>query len=475
MNIGIVIGISEYKNENNLPGCKNDCEIIYNILVKADKFDEILKINDNESSQIVKEKLTTFIDKFEGQKIDEIFYFYSGHGEFYNDEFYYLMSDYDVNRRKQSAIENNELDSYFKGLNPELVVKIIDACQSGKNYIKNVENVEKYFKEKNNQFKHCYFLNSSLYNQNSYIYGNISEFTYSFINALKNHSASEIRYKDIIDFIADDFDKNPEQTPFFVVQANYREKFCILNPPLREYLKSVELTSTITAPSKDPDNTLILKIKKDSEHYISKETSIEILEKLKDEISNYKLPDELSEIFDLSIDFYNDYDAIAKKKIIGDWLIENPKQFYATPKYDKVIDKDNTPSQYLSPIYSTMRLAGGLFDQPNIKYKNVLNGFDLDFDVPYNTICINILSKFPNIDSYTCRAVFLISNRQLRFFYFVTNFEERNWDDKFINTEFDWVTDSYDFKNIESIYNGSKLIFETAIARIEKDLGEKFK
>lgn len=475
MNIGIVIGVSEYKNENNLPGCKNDCEIIFNILEKTDKFDEILKINDNEPSQLVKEKLTSFIDKFDDQKIEEIFYFYSGHGEFYNDEFYYLMSDYDFNKRKQSTIENNELDNYFKSLNPELVIKIIDACQSGKNYIKNVENVEKYFKEKNNQFKNCYFLNSSLYNQNSYIYGNISEFTFSFINSLKNHTATEIRYKDIIDFIADDFEKNTEQTPFFVVQANYREKFCTLNSTLVEYLKSVEKTSTIAVPSKDFDSTLISKIKKEADYFITKETSAQILDTLKENIEQYSLPNELSEIFDLSINFYDNYDAIAKKKIIGDWLIENPKQFYATPKYDRVIDKENTPDRYLSPLYNSVRLAGTLFEDSNIKYKKVLSGFELDVDVPYKTICLNFLSKFPNINSYTCRIVFLISNKQLRFFYFITNFEEKNWDDKYLNHEFDWVTANYDFKNIDNIYSGAKIIFDATVSKITSDLEEKFK
>lgn len=473
MNIAIVIGVSEYKNENDLPGCKNDCDIIYNILEKTDKFDDMLKINDNQNSQIVKEKLTSFIDKFDGQKIDEIFFYYSGHGEFYNEEFYYLMSDYDFNKRKQSSIENTELDNYFKSLNPELVIKVIDACQSGKNYIKNVENVEKYFKEKNSQFKNCYFLNSSLYNQSSYIYGNISEFTFSFINSIKNHTVSEIRYKDIIDFIADDFEKNTEQTPFFVVQANYREKFCTLHPQLVTYLQTIEKNATSSVPSKELDHSLISKIKKEADYFISKESLIEILEKLKETFNGFSLTQELHEIFHLSIDFFENYESIAKKKIIGDWLLENPKQFYATPKYDRIIDKESTPSKYLSPLYSSAIRT--IFEDPNVKYKSVLTGFDLDVEVPYKTICLTFTSKFPNVASYTCRIVFLVSNKQLRFFYFITNYEEKNWDDKYLNSEFDWITAQYDFKDVSKIYDGAKLIYDATITKIKKDIEERYK
>jgi hypothetical protein len=38
MNIAIVIGVAEYVDvQNNLPGCRNDAEVIYNILNKTKK------------------------------------------------------------------------------------------------------------------------------------------------------------------------------------------------------------------------------------------------------------------------------------------------------------------------------------------------------------------------------------------------------------------------------------------------------
>lgn len=243
MNLAIILSVSEYTDSmNNLPGCKKDADCINNIITKTSKFDEILFINDKLSSGKVKEKLTTFISEHKNKRIDELFFYYTGHGEFKNNEFYYLLSDYNQIKKNQTSLQNEEVDSLFRTLNPDIVVKVIDACQSGKAYIKEAGAITKYFQKTINRFNRCYFLNSSLKDQSSFQTEVISDFTLSFINSIKEHDTNEIRYKDIIDFISDVFEKNTLQTPFFVVQADYTEKFCVINKTLKEYLNSLDWT-----------------------------------------------------------------------------------------------------------------------------------------------------------------------------------------------------------------------------------------
>ena len=112
MNIGIVLGVSEYlDSSNNLPGCLKDAELIKNILDKTNKFEEILYLNEKLTSAHIKERLTSFISKYKENDIEEIVFYYTGHGEFVNDEFYFLLSDYSVQKRKQTSLQNEEIDS----------------------------------------------------------------------------------------------------------------------------------------------------------------------------------------------------------------------------------------------------------------------------------------------------------------------------------------------------------------------------
>lgn len=146
MNVAIVIGVSKYSDvKNNLPGCKNDAEAMYTILQKTEKFTSILYINQEEASAETKELITNFFLEHKGKTIEEFFFYYSGHGEFLNDEFFYILSDFDAKKRNQTSLQNREVDDLIRTLAPNLVVKVIDACQSGTTYIKESNVLNKYW------------------------------------------------------------------------------------------------------------------------------------------------------------------------------------------------------------------------------------------------------------------------------------------------------------------------------------------
>lgn len=469
MNIGIVIGISEYTDvANNLPGCHKDAKTMHDILKKTGKYDEILYINQKLESALVKEKLTDFFSTHKKDDIAELLLYYTGHGEFYNNEFYFQLSDYDPHKRKQTSLQNEEVDNLIKTLSPGLVVKIIDACQSGKSYIKEANGVSKYFEKTQERFNRCYFLNSSLNNQSSYQSDIISDFTKSFILSLKGHNSSEIRYKDIIDFISDEFEGNGSQTPFFVIQADYTEKFCSIDESLKAYLDSLKFNIEKAEKDKAEAISLLDKIKKQAENYSGKEEALQLVDTLQEEAKKFSIEGDLKSVFELNISFHEDYDPIVKKNVVGKWLDDNDHEFFAQSKHKRV-RKD----RYTNPF--GVLQAAQLFGQQNDDdYELIMAGFDLEIEVPYKTMVFDLNSRFPNVDSFTCRVVYLLSKRQIAFFYFTTNFEEKNWDKKALNTNVEWIHSDYPITKTEEVVLGLKKIFEHFQLKVTEYLEERF-
>ena len=471
MNIAIILGISEYEDkQNDLPGCKKDAEIVNSIISKTSKFESILYINKKESSALVKEKVTDFISENKANEIEELFFYFTGHGEFYNDEFYYILSDFNKNRRKQTSLQNEEVDSLIKTLNPNLVVKIIDACQSGKTYIKETSVVAKYFKETQNKFNNCYFLNSSLKDQSSMQTDLISDFTLSFIKSVKEHKSNDIRYKDIIDFISDEFENNEVQTPFFVIQADYTEKFCEINDNLKEYLLKID-TTTLDTENTDgtKDFSLIEKIKNQAKEYLTKEQALEVIDYLKSKIEKIQIEKGLKEVYDLEVVLSENYDYIIKKNTIGDWLDNNTHDYFAK-SVTRRVRKDR--NHYTNIMRSPNLFGLGVENEDDYEY--VKNGFDIEIEVPFKSIVFNLNSKYPNVESLTARVIYLVSQKQIRYFYFITNFITKNWDERKLNSEIEWFFTEHPIHKKEEIVNGIKKIYLNLEKKTSTYLEEKF-
>lgn len=92
MNIAILIGVSNYDKASDLPACFNDVNILNKIISHGDKYQSKLFIDSGTNSSLVKSKMSEFIRKHEGTEIDELFFYFSGHGLFSDDEFYYAES-----------------------------------------------------------------------------------------------------------------------------------------------------------------------------------------------------------------------------------------------------------------------------------------------------------------------------------------------------------------------------------------------
>lgn len=448
MKLAIVIGVSNYSSSaNNLPGCKNDAEAVGEILKKTNNYDDILYINNNEKSAETKTQISNFVSKHKGDSIEELFYYYSGHGEFVNDEFYYVLSDFDTKKRNQTSLQNSEIDDLIRTLSPELVVKLIDACQSGTTYIKEGNVLNKYFNDTKVGFKKCYFLNSSLNNQSSFQNDHISFFTLSFIKALKEHTTQDIRYKDIIDVISDDFIDNQDQTPFFVIQADYTEKFCTYSDALREYLNRVDTVFKQQESQKSP-STLLEMVKENAKDYINKEGADKVVEFLKNEFASFSFSEELKDLYKLNISFQKDYKSIPRLGVIATWLRQNKNEHFAKPIYEDEYDDE----------------VGGVVE--------VITGFDLKFLTPFKSVKIDIIGLFPNLTSYQLCAVFLMSKKTLTLFYCVINYLDEGWDSRKLNKQdVNWIFTQA--KVVDD--NAVKLSIESIKKHIEDRIVEELK
>lgn len=476
MNIAIIIGVSKYSEaKNNLPGCKNDAKAIHDVIQRTDKFTPILYINEEETSAKTKELITNFVLEHKGKQVDELFFYYSGHGEFVNDEFFYILSDFDTKKRKQTSLQNSEIDDLIRTLSPQLVVKVIDACQSGTTYIKESNVISKYFTDTKKGFQKCYFLNSSLNNQSSYQDELISFFTQSFIKSIKEHSTDEIRYKDIVDFISDEFETNSEQTPFFVIQADYTEKFCVLSKGMKEFLASFNPSITKGIDAKSKPSTIAELVRLDASEYVDKAGAIKTVELVQKEVLTFKLDADIAELFKIDMKFLEDYQSVSKRSAIGTWIKENPNIYFAVPTYEKI---DTTPNQFigLGGIQTYNPLRASLFVEDPKNYRYEINGFEQKIEVPFKTISIDIIGNYPNVTNYNCIIVFLLSKKYIRFFFFITNYIEENWENRKLNTkDIEWITSEQKITDASAISDGIKKMNERFQIRIKNDLQEKFK
>jgi len=456
MNLGIVLAVSNYGNiDNNLPGCDADGKAISAILKSDSKFDDILVLSKNTGSAEVKNQLIEFISKYKNDDIDEVVFYYTGHGDFNGNEFYFLLSDYDSSKRKQTSLENTELDKLLKALNSKVTIKIVDACHSGKAYIKDSDAFDKYLNDSKGQFDKCYFMYSSQLEQYSYQDDSLSFFTKSIIDAVKNHSANTIRYKDIIDYVSDSFESNSEQTPFFVVQADFTEQFCSISSSLVNELKLLSnLNQEVNLKDDSEHSNLLDKIRLDSERYCSQEKAYEVLNSFLENLKNTSFPGSVSELYDCGCTFGDP--LVKNSNAIGSWLAKTDHQYFARPMFEEIAKsrRELKNSNILSSI-GTLTFRHSLYEDKDddklyktVKYtESVVSGYEITIDQPVKLIELHATPKFSNIRAGHAFIVPFLSKTEIRIFYSFSHYSEQGWDEKILTQKHKWLTNSASLKD----------------------------
>lgn len=497
MKIAFLLGVSNYNSLSSLPACKNDINLVQAIMNSINEYDEICVVEDIDThSSKVLTQLRGFIEKYNNNSnIDELLFYFSGHGKYENDEFYYALSDFDSKKKRQTSLVNSELDEMLKSLNPKLVVKIIDACNSGVTYIKDGDeeenSIQKHFDASGKKFENCYFMFSSLQNQYSYIKegSKLSDFTNSFVHSIISTDLNDIRFKDIINYISDYFDNNEKQKPFFVNQATFMEKFGTMEETTKDQIRQqLELLYKISDAEitneeiQAAPREISLKniITNDNNNYCSKEEALAILSKIKTFFQTYNWNLELSDFFDiqflyLETDDDNSY-KITNIKEIGLWLNKSEHNFFAEPLYK---EEEYTKMVPIKNAFTSLAIISGrgVEEKPVKATRNVIYSFQPTFSQPYFSIRIYMKPKsdFQNLSPFDLTLVYLISKTDIKLFYYYSTYLETAWNVYQPNKKITWESLDFKLKDNVSCNQSLQHIAEEFEGFVINNLRDRFK
>lgn len=488
--IALLMGVSDYKNIDSLPMCQKDIEVVTLIINGINKYDEVLVIDEALSAVAAKNRIAKFVSSFEQDIIDEILVYYSGHGMRHSDDFYYLFSDYNRERHEQTSLSNTELDGMFRSLNPSLMVKVIDACKSGSEYIKSDESFKALLDgSTKGRFNDVYFLFSSEKTENSIGLHDFSVFTKSFVQALLQNKGGEIRYKDILSFISDDQAVKNHQVPFFIVQAKYTEVLGCLDDELFNKVESIILehsndnNASLESFMNDDDtpvelsaeDKLIAEIDAKNRAFCTEEEAQKALNFLLELVRGYEWSSLLRELYEINQHACNLVSADdANVTAIAKWLEDSGEPYFVGFNYDTEEFQVEKPVEY--------RRSGGIGNMSNIfgeeikkeyktvtEYRDVLSSYYITVDCPDEFLSIEFIAKKQILPSFIIYIAYAFTKSKLTVFYKYEKYKESSWQNREPLNENSWGTQSCPLKYVQEIENLVTMVFTKLVLDIEQE------
>ena len=218
-NLAILIGNSEYETLSKLPCCEADVLAIKELTEATEKFASIELILNSTSSQLKDRIRQAFVNH---KPIGEVFLYFTGHGFLHDAEFFFCATNVDSKRPNETGLSNSDLHTILRSLNADLVVNVIDACNSGTLLVKSDRS---FLPTGKHGFKNIIQMASCLDSQNALTGNPLSVFTEKFRAAALRKTEGVVYYTDIIDALCDEFLDSDSQTPHFVSQGTGREQF----------------------------------------------------------------------------------------------------------------------------------------------------------------------------------------------------------------------------------------------------------
>lgn len=475
-NLAIVIGVPEYLDErNNLPACKNDAAAFREMLQSDGRFDDILYMDEKLTSGKVKERIAKFIEEYGGQKINEVLFYFTGHGEFHQSELYFLLSNFEEARRRQTSLSNSEIDQLVRSLNPNLFSKIVDACNSGVSYIKSKDSIELYIKSSQSKFSKVYFLFSSQSDQFSYQNDRISYFTEAVIKSVTESDTSPVRYKDVMSYVADEFEQNGFQTPLFVAQADFTETFVSIPDTAKDALKAFLNTDANKTNEKLPvKQDLIGILKAEASRYCTEEQAREVLNDIERHLQSALALEELEEIYDVSIDLFDSEPP--SPSAIGKWLEETNEdiRYFAKPRREH--ESYQRPKDINNAVLASLSLfANGRKEiEYETAYRWVTRGYENSWASPYQFVLIKLRPKLASVAPEAMYIAPIVSRTKLRIFWALSHYEYTDWDSTRRVNSLDWKTWSEDLTASAAIETNLAFLASKFVHFVRNGLEEKW-
>ena len=437
MRIAILVSVSDYNSPKliSLPACINDHTLMLKIIHESGEFDAVFEVI-NPSASHLKLKLSDFVDTYKDEVVDEVFFYYSGHGGTFDDDFYFTPSNFDSTNRRSTGLSNDELDQLLRSLNGELTVKFIDACHAGIHYVKDSNViVDKALKSTQINFKKCYFFFGSDTDGRSYQDDALSFFTQSFAAALAGHAEQSIRYRDIAAYIADDFERSGFQTPFFVSQALGTERFVNLSDSMRTLIdgqllsQSVPKVSPIEPPATKAD--LVEWIQNHAKQYCSRDEAMSTLTKIGLEFTKYEVAKPLSELFDFEVNLLETVMPsfrLRQDSYPGDLLVANEEDVFANYVYENEKYEVEIPvKQGLAAFEMITALYGERPTKTVTRTRKLIVGLHFTETPPFTEVRIVAKPKFPNLPWFELHAFHVFSKVDVLLIYSISRRKLLDW------------------------------------------------
>ncbi|EJG2016938.1 caspase family protein [Vibrio parahaemolyticus] len=492
MNLAIVIGVEKYKSPlfDDLSACKNDARVMRDVLSNVKDVNEILYINENESAYDVKNAIADFVNNHSTSDVSELTFYFSGHGERYNDDFFYLLSDFDRSKKESTGLRNTELDGLIKKLSPKLCVKIVDACFSGTQYIKSESNTEVEFKKSasKNELKDLYFWFSSRENESSLAGKDFSHFTESILLSLTERTG-EVRYRDMMAFVADDFASKDAPAPIFISQADNTEKFGLVTQTVQDLIygefgfdSDETETDEVVQTQKEPQSLSRLILEKASNSCFSEDSIQTFLSGIFDDFSQWE--QDVIKLYSVDISELSAAWKVPNAKRIGSWIKDNNNVgYFVRPDYDsvsyeeqeyKALPKKPSRSGLGVASLAARMAAFGDYDDTEYKletvtkYRDVLSGFEYTHNADKQMLRI----KFePNNDlspPVSLCLVSIYSNKKCVVHYSYERLDKTDWSSYTSPKCLEWHTLEVNINNPNIVGLTSKHIKDEFCEWLEK-------
>jgi len=397
------------------------------LLEATEEYGSVLPLSGKLEAETTKRRIMAFLEQYEETVVDEVLFYYSGHGALVPSGLAFAMSDYSEQRVVRGSFENEELDGYLRSMNPKVAVKILDCCYSGTRYIKGPNDAARALDAAAKKFQDCYFFSSSRQDQESWTgsgASSLSVFTGYFLDAVAQQADGVVRYKQIADSITDHF-LQEQQEPQFVLQGNMRHEFCTINASIR---RAAEVQRPATLPEMDmdvgepspeiPSRDAIAIVQMREEQCIPKEEAIATLAELRARLEGLSGEPMLADFYEEKLWFPDsaDFDDdVAGEEEIGKWLKHGGREFFGWAT-------ETNPSRRPMSAASAAIMAYGYREGPEI------TGFVSSAGLGYDRVFLRHIPKFSGLARWEMAAVFLWSPWRAAVFSYGVQLERLGWD-----------------------------------------------
>lgn len=503
-------GIAQYKYLSKLDACRNDANTLKKFLDATNVFDDICFLGPDTTGGQAKKIISEFVQKHKEDKIDELFFYFSGHGDRTEEDFFYAMSDYKADKKETGGLRNSELDSLIRNFSPELTIKIVDACYAGSSYIKTDDDIRPVIQKsaKESELKKLYFFYSSAADQTSWAGTQFSHFTLALFQALASQSGP-VRYRDLMAAVADEMNSSGAPKPTFVVQADSLETFVQIDTQLSALLKAEigipissdsesgeknqadgqlgsDTTSPVDAVSARPIPLAELASIKAQDIYCTEEEATANIEFLNSELDGGKWPQEIRDAYEIEIHMLSE-DSVPNKLTIAKWIgslkddlvfaVQNyAKQTYTVEEYKEVPKKPSSTANAFSAFATLQKIWGEDKEyklEPVKKEREVVSGFSYTVDPIFSPRRIMFVPRSPSLEHYAACVVCLFSRRTLTCLYSVEHLPYTGWNKAQPAKASKWMQMSVPLKDKERILNSAKRIISEVSEFIEGDARQR--